>query len=54
MEKLNFMATYISLEMSNMNKGVSSKCDGSQERPAKCTRTLTSDFGGKNLEATSS
>ena len=44
------MAAYISSEMSNMNKGISSKCDGSQVRPAKCTRTLTSYFGGKNQE----
>ena len=40
--------------MSNMNKGISSKCDGSQERPTKHTHTLTSYFGGKNQEATSS
>ena len=36
--------------MSNMNKGITSKCDGSQERPAKHTHTLTSYFGGKNQE----
>ena len=48
------MATYISSEMTNTNKGISSKCDGSQERPAKCTRTLTSYFGGKNQNATTS
>ena len=40
--------------MLNMNKGISSKCDGSQEMPAKHTYTLTSYFGGKNQEATSS
>ena len=45
------MAAHISLEMSNMNKGISSKCDGSQVRLAKRTRTLTSYFGGKNQEA---
>ena len=48
------MADYISLEMSNMNKGISSKCDGSQERLAKNTRTLTSYFGHKNKEASTS
>ena len=45
------MAAYISSEMSNMNKGISSKCDENQERPAKGTHTLTSYFGGKNQEA---
>ena len=45
------MATYISSEMSNTNKGISSKCDGSQVRLAKRTHTLTSYFGGKNQEA---
>ena len=45
------MAAYISLEMSNMNKGINSKCGGSQESLAKRTRTLTSYFGGKNQEA---
>lgn len=48
------MAAYISLEMSNMNKGKSPICGGSQERAAKHTHTLASYFGGKNQEATSS
>ena len=54
LNNLNFMAAYIYLEMSNMNKGINSKCGGSQESLAKRTRTLTSYFGGKNQEATSS
>ena len=45
------MAAYISSEMLHTNKGIISKCDGSQVRPAKCTCTLTSYFGGKNQEA---
>ena len=45
------MVAYISSKMLNTNKGISSKCDGSQERPTKHTHTLTSYFGGKNQEA---
>lgn len=48
------MAAYISSKMSNMNKGKSPACGGSQERPAKHTRILASYFGGKNQEKTSS
>lgn len=48
------MAAYIYSEMSNMDKGKSPTCGGSQERLAKCTCTLASYFGGKNQEATSS
>ena len=48
------MEAYVSTEMSNMSTGISSKCDEIQERLAKCTHTLTSYFGGKSQEASTS